>query len=134
MQALMWSAAELPSFIRLHFQSVWALEIMLLLRREPCRWWPVDDIVADLRASRMLVLANLERFERGGLVIPDHQQKYRFSPATPAAVELCDALAAAYRERPVATINLIAAPEERLQQLADAFRLGTPAPKRRPTR
>jgi len=130
----MWSAAELPSFIRLHFRSVWALEIMLLLRREPCRWWLVDDIVADLRASRTLVLANLEHFERGGLVIPDNEQKYRFSPATAAAVELCDALAEAYRERPVAIINLIAAPEERLQQLADAFRLGTPEPKTRPTR
>jgi hypothetical protein len=35
---------------------------------------------------------------------------------------LCDQLEQAYRERPVAIVNLIAAPRDPLQSLADAFK------------
>jgi hypothetical protein len=36
---------------------------------------------------------------------------------------LCEALERAYRERPVAVINAIASPRDRMQSFADAFRL-----------
>jgi hypothetical protein len=118
----MTAAQELPAFIRQHFRSVWALEILLILRKEPVRSWDADEIVRELRASRPLVVSNLEAFERSGFVLRGEDGRHSFAPASLVIAQMCDVLEAAYRERPVAVINLISAPEERLKQLADAFR------------
>lgn len=112
---------DLPAFIRQHFRSVWALEILLLLRRAPARAWPASEIVRELRASIQLVNANLEQFKCAGLVAAD-ADGFRFAPASPAMAQLCETLREAYLERPVTVINLISAPDDRLQALADAFR------------
>jgi len=117
---------ELPMFIRRHFNSVWALEIMLLLRARQERGWRVDELVREMRASQALVAANLAAFERAGLATREADETFRFAPATPLLAELCRQVAEAYRDRPVAVINLIAAPEDRLQQLAEAFRFTPP--------
>lgn len=112
---------ELPAFVRGTIRSVWGLEILLLLRRDPDRAWSVEAIVRELRASDGLVIANLQQFRRAGLVA-EAPEGVRFAPASPVLQRLCDALAHAYAERPVMLINLISAPEDRLQKLADAFR------------
>ena len=116
------SQDELPAFVRRHFRNVWALEIVLLLRRDPGRTWQVEEVVRELRASRGLAQSSVEEFERAGFIVRDAGGGYRFAPASPVIDELCELLERAFRERPVAIINLISAPEDRLQQLADAFR------------
>lgn len=108
--------------IRAHIASVWALELILLLRRTADRSWLPQQLSDELRATVALVTSCLQHFERIGLVVPDEGGRYRYSPVSAIMDEFCTALAAEYRERPVAVINLIAAPEERIQQLADAFR------------
>jgi hypothetical protein len=114
---------DLFGFIREQLRSVWALELLLLMRREAGRSWAPHELVTELRASPALVSDNLESFERGGLVVADEDGRYRFSPAAPLLVSLCDQLDAAYRERPVRVINAIVAPADKLQTLADAFRI-----------
>jgi predicted transcriptional regulator len=114
---------DLPIFIRRHLGSVWALEILLLLRREPRRPWTLAEIVQELRAADALVSASLARFEKQGLAVLEATSMYSYRPASPDIATLCDAAEVAFRERPVATINLISAPEDRLQKLADAFRI-----------
>jgi len=110
------------AFVREHVRSVWALELLLRLRRDPQRAWPAPELVRELRASQALVRDNLAHFERTGLVVRDAAQAARYAPASCVLDQLCSQLEAAYRERPVATVNLIAAPEAKLQALADAFR------------
>lgn len=117
---------ELPMFIRRQFNSVWALEIMLLLRAREERAWRVDELVREMRASQTLVVANLTALERAGLVSREADETFRFAAANPLLSELCRRVAEAYRDRPVAVISLIAAPEDRLQQLAEAFRFNAP--------
>jgi hypothetical protein len=112
----------LPGFIGEHIRSVWALELLLRLKREPDRRWRPDDLVRELRASTSLVADNLQRFERGGFVIVDSAGEFRYAPASPVLADLAEVLERAYRERPVAIINLIAAPPDPIQGLADAFR------------
>ena len=114
---------DLFGFIREQLRSVWALELLLLMRRQTDRVWSQDELVTELRASPTLVSDNLESFERTGLVIADEEGHYRFSPASPLLSSLCDQLDQAYRERPVKVINAIVAPPEKLQTLADAFRI-----------
>ncbi|MCR5878544.1 hypothetical protein [Phenylobacterium sp. J367] len=109
-------------FVREHVRSVWALELLLLLKRDPTRCWQPAELVRELRASQALVHDNLVRFERGGLVRIDDTGCYGYAPAGSVLAELSERLEAAYRERPVAIINLIAKPSNPVQGLADAFK------------
>jgi predicted transcriptional regulator len=112
---------ELPSLIRQHLRSVWGLEILLLLQKTAEREWLPDEIARELRATTSLVDINLKLLERSGLVAGEGG-RYRFQPASESLKSFVDALAEAYRERPVSVINLIAAPDDAIQKLADAFR------------
>lgn len=117
---------DLAAFVREHVRSVWALELLLVLKRDPERCWDAGALVRELRASMGLVNDNLQRFERGGLAVRDDDGCWRYAPASPTLRDLSDGLEAAYRERPVAVVNLIAAPRDPLQSLADAFKFRGP--------
>lgn len=114
---------DLFGFIREQLRSVWALELLLLMRRSGERAWSPADLVGELRASHTLVTDNLAAFERAGLVRADDDGRYTFAPVSPVLSALCDQLAAAYAERPVTVINAIVSPPDKLQSLADAFRI-----------
>lgn len=113
---------ELTAFVREHVRSVWGVELLSLLRREPGKLWSAEVLVRELRASTALVGDSLARFERAGLVVREDGDKARYAPASPILAELCERLEQAYRERPVAVINVIATPPDPLQSLADAFK------------
>jgi hypothetical protein len=113
--------ADLAAFVREHVRSVWAVELLLLLRRDREHCWPPEALVAELRASTNLVVDNLGAFERGGLAVCDDTGCWRYAPANPALDDLAGRLEAAYRERPVRVINLISRPDP-IQGLADAFK------------
>ena len=113
---------ELVAFVREHVRSVWALELLVTLRREPARHWTPSALVSELRASHGLVADNLAGLQRAGVALRDDFGSYHFAPANAVVAELCARLEAAYRERPVAVINTIARPRDPLQSLADAFR------------
>jgi hypothetical protein len=114
--------ADLAAFVREHVRSVWGVELLLVLKRDPERRWPPEQLTAELRASPSLVVDNLQRFERSGLAMRDEDLGWRYAPANAVLAELADRLEAAYRERPVKIINLIAAPPDPIQGLADAFK------------
>lgn len=117
--------SDLLTFVRQHIGSVWGLELLLLLRRDAGRCWTAEELVRELRASATLVADNLARLEQSGLVAPE-ADRFRFAPAGPVLEALCGQLEAAYRERPVAVINMIARPADPLQSLADAFKFKGP--------
>ena len=114
--------ADLAQFVREHVRSVWGVELLLVLKRDPQRRWPPEKLTAELRASQSLVVDNLQRFERSGLAIRDEEAGWRYAPANEVLAGLADRLERAYRERPVSIINLIAAPPDPIQGLADAFK------------
>jgi hypothetical protein len=117
------SNQELLDFIRDTIRSVWALEILLVLRRDPAQVWTAQQIVDDLRASLPLVTSNLEVFETAGLALREGEG-FRYAPASPWLESLCGELASAYRERPVTVINaIVSSSGDNLRALADAFRL-----------
>lgn len=115
--------AELETFVREHIRSVWALEVLLLLRRDPERCWTPPELVRELRASTLLVTDNLKRLQHSGLVAPSDEGGFCYAPANPVLEAVCAELEAAYRARPVSVINMIAKPVDPLQSLADAFKL-----------
>lgn len=111
----------ISQFIRAYIPSVWALEMLLLLRADPGRRWSPPELLKELRASTSLVDENLAHFERHGLALNDGQG-WHFAPANPRLEALAAELAALYAERPMYTIGLIARPDP-LQALANAFRI-----------
>jgi hypothetical protein len=112
---------DLVQFILAYIKSVWALELLLLLRSDPGRQWQPDALVRELRASTSLVQDNLSLFERCGLAVREGAV-WRFAPASAHLAELTTRLAETYRERPMATIGLISRTSP-VQSLADAFKL-----------
>lgn len=110
------------SFIDGSIPSVWALELLVLMRGQPRRPWTPAALVTDLRASEPLVADILSAFQTSGLVIgQDHD--FLYSPASPTLDRLCEALEAAYRQRPVTVVNAITARRsDQLKGFADSFR------------
>jgi hypothetical protein len=115
---------DLQEFIQGSFKSVWALEVLLFLKRGSDQAWSTDELVRELRGSEPVVVQSLAALQAAGLVVADAQGRGQFAPASPALRESADAVERAYAETPNAVRRLIlAAPNEKLQTLADAFRL-----------
>ena len=114
---------DLTDFIGGSVPSVWALELLLMLRAHPERGWSEAALVQELRASETVVRNALSVFEASGLVRCEELGCF-FQPASDALADLCDRLARLYRERPVAVINAITRSKTSpLESFANAFRL-----------
>ena len=103
--------------------SIWALELLLLLRRAAPGYLTRDEMVQHLRATPTLIDRLLIQFAASGLVKRNEADAFRFECSTPESESLCEALALAADERPIALRDaIIAAPNDKLRDLADAFR------------
>jgi hypothetical protein len=115
---------DVLAFVAATIKSVWALELLLLMRRQPDRDWEAGGLVRELRASTVAVRDALTGLRNSGLVTTDDSGLFRYRPAS----EQLDAFAAEaeslYRSKPLSVINAIAtAPNEKLRIFAEAFRL-----------
>jgi hypothetical protein len=114
----------LLAFISSNFRSVWPLELLLVLRQEALRAWPVDKLVRELRASSTALTEGLAALRRSGLARVDQQGAYRFEASSAEAAELGRELIDLYNRKPRAVMRAItSAPNERIQTFADAFRI-----------
>ena len=113
---------DLLEFIQGSVRSVWALEVLLLMRRGGGRPWSAEGLARELRANDRLVGEVLGEFETSGLVSRT-DEGFIYGPASPVLDALCARLESAYRERPVAVVRAImSSPKDKLQIFADAFR------------
>ncbi|GIL41063.1 hypothetical protein [Roseiterribacter gracilis] len=110
-------------FLRRHIRSVWTLDALLTLKRDSARSWTAETLTAELRAARPMVTEILAAFRTARLV-EETSDGSRYAPADSADDKAVDTLARLYAERPTALIReIMAAPSDRLQGFADAFRL-----------
>ena len=113
---------ELTSFIGATFRSVWALELLLLLKREGRACTP-EELVSLLRASRSVVENALNSLIAAGLVGEDGEC-FSYMPASAQLAVLVDDTEAFYRARPNRVRRLIVAKSHQgLAAFSDAFRL-----------
>jgi predicted transcriptional regulator len=106
------------------FRSVWALELLLALKRRGERSWPAPDIVRELRGSRVVVDEALNNLIAAGLVVQEDTGGYRYRAGSPAADELVIELEKLYAAKPTAVIRkIVTSPSTKLQILSDAFRI-----------
>ena len=116
------STEQLATFIATSFRSVWALEVLLLLKRE-ARALSTDELVASLRASTAVVNQALGSLVAGGLAAVDGgNAEYR--PVTTEVAALVDATERSYATRPDHVRRvIIAGANPSLIAFSDAFRL-----------
>lgn len=120
----MTSDLEISSFIRSTFQSVWSLELLLLLKRNGDRSWSHTEMVTSLRGSDLVVRQGLQSLLAGGLVLAEPDGAARYGPASDALHRLVAAVEAQYVKSPDAVRRMIiASTNGGLAAFADAFRL-----------
>jgi len=114
---------EIASFVSTSFRSVWSLELLLLLKREPGSH-AVGELVGMLRASDLVVRHALADLVAAGLVAVDEQGRAAFAPASPHLSAMATGAEELYARRPDAVRRLIvSASAPNLTAFADAFRL-----------
>lgn len=115
---------KISAFLRATIKSVWALDLLVLMKSAPGRGWTVGTLNDRLRASTSLVEEILVGFIRQELVAAEADGTYRYAPANPEIEGLASELTRLYAERPLAVIKeIVSAPNEKIHSFVDAFRL-----------
>lgn len=113
---------EILRFIASSFRSVWALELLLVLKSDP-RAWSHSELVSTMRASDLVVAKGLAALEAAGLVSSDGD-KAQYMPVSTEVSALVDDAQAVYAKRPDAVRRaIVSASAGDAAAFADAFRL-----------
>jgi hypothetical protein len=114
---------DVLDFVRNAIGSVWALELLLLLRREPDRAWQQAELIVLLRANARVVAESLAALRGKGLADLDDSGGHRFRPASVPLGQAVDALAELYGRKPMAVTNaILSSRNDKIRTFADAFR------------
>lgn len=115
---------DIAAFLRDHFKSVWALELLLFLKDHPETDWTFPQLVAALRTSETIVSTSVTTLVAGGLLANDETGHVRYAPASDDLSRLVDVTQALYARKPNAVRRVIvSAAATGLSAFADSFRL-----------
>jgi biotin operon repressor len=113
---------DLFRFIGSSFRSVWALELLLLLKRDN-RPWSRDELITALRASELVVNKTLDELLAAGVISIEGDQTV-YQPASPDMRKAIDAVEKLYSARPDAVRRaIVSTASSGATAFADAFRL-----------
>lgn len=115
---------DLEGFIKAMFRSVWALELLFLLRQNDGGTLSHAAMVAGLRGSDLVVTQSVESLAAAGLVLAEADGSARYKPASDVLDKMVARTEALYAKSPDAVRRLIvAAANPGITAFADAFRL-----------
>jgi hypothetical protein len=113
---------ELFRFIGSSFRSVWALELLLLLKREP-RAWSRDELITTLRASELVVNKAIDELVAAGLISVEGDGA-RYMPVSDDIAKHVKQVEKVYSARPDAVRRaIVSASASGATAFADAFKL-----------
>lgn len=116
------SSDDLASFIASSFRSVWALELLILLKHED-RACTSDELVTLMRASPAVVDTAFQSLVAAGLADSDGNSA-TYMPVNDEVSSLVEQTEQLYRSRPDRVRRLIIASSNKgLTAFSDAFRL-----------
>lgn len=114
---------EVLAFVQASIPSVWALELLLLVRRDRARTWRASELVRELRSTATVVDHSLAALQSAGMVAGE-DGLYRYQPASAAVDGLVAETARIYGIKPVAVIRaIVTAPNDKLRTFANSFKL-----------
>jgi hypothetical protein len=113
------------SFVAGSFPSVWALELLLALKRADGRC-ACSALIDRMRASELVVSKALDALEAAGLVSIEGDEAV-YLPANKGVAALVDRAENLYRRRPNAVCRaIVSASISGASAFADAFRIRRP--------
>lgn len=114
---------DLQRFITASFRSVWSLELLLLLKREP-GLHERSNLILKLRASELVIVQGLESLVAAGLVIIDESGRAQYMPVSADLQPSIEQVEELYARKPDAVRRMIVGGGTRgLDAFANAFRL-----------
>ncbi len=121
------SESDFVEMIESCLDSVWSLELLLLLHSQPERSWTTSELVSELRSSELVVAQSLRGLVGAGLVVELEPGRLRFSAASPDIAGFVGRLEREYRTRPNYVRRIIVGrANAKLQSFSDAFLLRKP--------
>jgi DNA-binding IclR family transcriptional regulator len=117
---------DLGQLLRERVASLEGLEVVLLLRRDPDRSWPADELAERLSIPASLLDPVLVELAQQSLLATS-DQRWRYAPASAELAATIDRLALLYDERRLEVMRLLSAHAlERIRNaaaraFADAF-------------
>ena len=118
------SKQEVASFIRATFRSVWALELLCLLRQNRERAMSHAEMVSGLRGSDLVVSQSVGALSAAGIILVEEDGSARYAPSADEVDRLVAKAEALYATSPDAVRRMIVeAANPGLTAFADAFRL-----------
>lgn len=117
--------ADARRLIEHNVHSVGVLDLLLLAREEPERWWTPGEISEHLHCPVRWASTELGNLRAGGLLEADGDRGYRFRPRDLRLAQAVEALAAAYTEQTRDVVGFIFSAES-------ARRAGGRRSRRRP--
>jgi predicted transcriptional regulator len=119
----MTSEDDILDFAGASFRSVWALELLLTLRRARERRWTPSEMIKELRSSQVVVVEALNNLIVAGLVIEEDGGGYRYAGAG-ALDDMVGEIERLYTLKPTAVMRkIVTSSNSKLQILSDAFRI-----------
>jgi hypothetical protein len=114
--------ASVVDFLDKHISTVWALELLLLMRQNPSRIWTVADLAKELRASAPVITRVVPPLMAAEIVV-EAEGGWRYAPQPGDLDDTIERLENLYKQLPVRIIRHIAlAPHREAQSFADAFK------------
>jgi hypothetical protein len=106
------------------FKSVWALELLLTLRRGRERSWLAGELIKELRSSQVVVVEALNNLVVTGLVVEEEGGRFRYHAGHAGVDEMVGALEGLYAMKPTVVMReIVTTPNLKLKILSDAFRI-----------
>jgi hypothetical protein len=113
----------LLSFVAASIRSVWALELLLFLKRNSARAWDSENLIRELRSSPVVISEALASLQAVGFVGQDGSH-YRYGAASPTLDQIASDLERLYAAKPLSVITaIVRSPDQQLRIFSDAFKL-----------
>jgi hypothetical protein len=107
--------------------SVWSLELLLLLHAQPDRRWKTSEMVTELRSSELVVAQSVSCLLSAGLLIDEGDDTVRYASVSADLAAFVEKLAYEYRTRPNQIRRMIVSRSNtKLASFSDAFLLRRP--------
>ncbi|MEO6215271.1 MAG: hypothetical protein ABIO86_04525 [Sphingomonas sp.] len=115
---------KITEFIRATFRSVWSLELLCHLRVHSDRSSSVSEMVAELRASDLIIRQSVDTLVAAGLLLVDERGHAQYHPISEDLDTLAKGVCALYARSPDAVRRtIVAGANPGITAFADAFRL-----------
>jgi hypothetical protein len=115
---------EVLAFVHSELGSVWALELLILLKSNPDKNFRLEELVLQLRSSTLAVAQGLTRLKDNGFADETADGTYCFAPRSPRHLQMASAIQSLSLEKPMTLIKAIAEiPNEQLRNFSDAFKI-----------